>query len=73
MNQNDYLKKIGTNIDSIRKKKNLTVKQLADGVEMERSNLSPILRGRNNVTALTIYKLAKFLEVSPKDFFVNLF
>lgn len=68
--QKEFLIRIGSNIDRIRKKKNLTVQALANGIEVERSNLVPILKGKNNVTALTLYKLAKFLDVDPKEFFL---
>jgi transcriptional regulator with XRE-family HTH domain len=64
-----YRKNIGENIRRIRKQRSLTLKELADTVEIEKSNLIPIEKGRVNVTISTLYKLAKALNVEVKEFF----
>lgn len=63
-----YLR-IGNNINKIRIKKKLTVLILAELVEMEKSNLTRILKGRTNITAKNIYRLSLALKVPAKEFF----
>jgi transcriptional regulator with XRE-family HTH domain len=69
MNEKDYLKLIGQNITKVRKRKNLTLVQLGDICNIEKSNLIPIEKGRTNVTATTLLKIANALEVDVQDFF----
>lgn len=69
MTEEEYLISIGKNISAIRKKQGLTVKELGFRCDIEKSNLIPIEKGRGNVTALTLYKIAAALEVDVKDFF----
>ena len=69
MNEKDYLKLIGQNISKVRKRKNFTLVQLGDACDIEKSNLIPIEKGRTNVTALTLLKIANALDVDVQDFF----
>jgi transcriptional regulator with XRE-family HTH domain len=69
MNEQDYLILIGKNITRIRKKRGLTSKELGYQCDMEKSNLIPIEKGRINVSATTLLKIAEALEVDVKEFF----
>ena len=69
MREREYLISIGKNITKYRKKKGLTSKELGFEIEMEKSNLIPIEKGRINTTAITLLKIAKALEVEVKDLF----
>lgn len=69
MNEQEYLQRIGENISRIRKEKGIKAKDLAYECDMEKSNLTPIEKGRINVTALTLLKIANALEVDVKEFF----
>ncbi len=68
MTEKEYLAKIGANINQFRKKRGITINELALRCEVEKSNLIPILKGRNNVTFKTLYKVAVALEVDVKEF-----
>jgi transcriptional regulator with XRE-family HTH domain len=65
----EYLILIGNNISKIRKKKGLTSKELGYRCDIEKSNLINIEKGRINVTANTLLKLANALEVEVMEFF----
>ena len=63
----DFLKRIGRNIKAIREKKGITQTELADLCGYERSTLNRIEAGGSNVTAKTLLKIAKALEVDSSD------
>lgn len=69
MDDREYLRLMGQNIANIRKKKGMKVTELAYACDMEKTNLIPIEKGRINVTALTLHKIANALEVDVKEFF----
>jgi transcriptional regulator with XRE-family HTH domain len=69
MNEKEYLQLIGKNISKIRKKKSFTLVQLGDACNIEKSNLIPIEKGRINVTATTLLRIAIALDVDVQDFF----
>ncbi len=69
MTEDDYLKAIGKNITSIRKKRDLTSKELALRCFMEKSNMIAIEKGRRNVSAKILLKIAIQLKCEVKDFF----
>ena len=69
MKSAEYLVLIGNNISKIRKKNELTSKELGLRCDIEKSNLINIEKGRINVTANTLLKLANALEVNVKEFF----
>jgi transcriptional regulator with XRE-family HTH domain len=66
--EKEFLLKIGTNIDGWRKKKGFSYQALADTVDMDRSNLIRLIKGRRNITALTMHKIAQALGIDPKEF-----
>ena len=69
MKDKDFLKQIGQNIIRIRKKKGWTTKELGYQCDIEKSNLIPIEKGRINVTATTLLKIATALDVEVQEFF----
>ncbi len=64
-----YLKNIGKNIARLRKENGLSQMDVCALINMEKPNLSSIENGRQNVTALTLLKISKALQVNVKDFF----
>lgn len=69
MKDKDYRLIVGKNITKLRKKSNLTTKELGYMCDIEKSNLIPIEKGRINVTLDTLSKIAFALNVDVKDFF----
>ena len=51
------------NIQSVLRKRGWTIKQLADKCEMDRSNLSKIVRGLDNCSLEKAVTISKALEV----------
>lgn len=68
MQDEDFLKLIGTNIARLRKEKGLSQKDLGHAIDMEKSNLSAIENGRQNPTALTLKKIADAIGCMVKEF-----
>lgn len=62
---------VGNNIRSIRRKMRnyLTVDKVASKLGITRSALTQIENGRNNVNAVTLWKLSCILGCDIKDFF----
>ncbi|HKC68821.1 MAG TPA: helix-turn-helix transcriptional regulator [Bacteroidia bacterium] len=69
MKSEAYLKKIGDNITRIRKQKGFTSKELGYRCDIDKSALIHIEKGRVNITANTLLKIAEALEVEVKAFF----
>lgn len=69
MNNEAYLRKIGENITRIRKNNGLTSKELGYRCDIDKSALIHIEKGRINVTATTLHKIAKALDVEVIEFF----
>ncbi len=65
----EYLILLGNNISKIRKNQGLTSKELGLRCDIEKSNLINIEKGKINVTANTLLKLANALEIEVKQFF----
>lgn len=63
-----YLYTIGRNIARLRKQKKLSQLDVCAEIKMEKSNLSAIENGRQNVTALTLKKIADAIGVDVGDF-----
>jgi transcriptional regulator with XRE-family HTH domain len=62
-------KKLGARIQEIRKSKRLTQEVLAEIIDMDPPNLSNIECGRRFMSAETLEKIAKALEVEEKELF----
>jgi len=64
-----FLKRVGTNIAKLRRSKGLSQLDVCSLIKMEKSNLSSIENGRQNVTSLTLLKIAKAIGVEVHQFF----
>jgi len=60
-------KKLGENLKEFRTKKNITQTGLAKILDVDKSFISNIEKGKNNPTLSTITNLAKALEVSTNE------
>lgn len=60
---------IGDRIASIRRGAGLTARQVAEKVQVKRETLTQIENGRNNPTAIMLWKLACILRCEVSDFF----
>lgn len=66
------LRKIGKRIQSLRRKKNLTQKDLAFILNVEISQITRIERGIINTSILNILFIAKALNVSLEEMFKDI-
>lgn len=62
-------KKIGSLIKTIRRQKSLSAETVASKVGISRVSLTQIENGRNNISALMIWKLACVLDANIDKFF----
>ncbi len=60
----DILIKIGHRIRQIREGKNITQQDLAAMCNFEKSNMSRIESGKNNLTIYTLHKISKALSTT---------
>lgn len=67
--ERDFLEYIGKEIARLRRYYNLTQVEVCALIDMEKTNLSAIENGRQNVTSLTLLKIASGIGVEVKDFF----
>ncbi len=65
----DLLLAFGKNLRRLRKKKNLSMKHLADVANVEYSQIARIERGIINTTVTTAHAIAKALEISLHKLF----
>ena len=65
----DDLQRFGANLKEIRLRKGLSQEKLAFSVELDRSYISDIERGKRNVSLINILKLSKALSIHPKELF----
>lgn len=66
MTDQEFLKQLGKSISQNRKAKGMSQLDLCALINMEKSNLSAIENGRQNVTTLTLNKIANALEMELK-------
>lgn len=64
INKNDVLKKLSSQIVSLRKEKGLTSAEFARRCEMESSNLARIEMGRANLTFYNLIRISNALEIT---------
>jgi transcriptional regulator with XRE-family HTH domain len=67
MNEQQLLIKVGDKIKAIREQKGIKQQDLAAKCNFEKSNLSRLEAGRNNLTLKTLYKISIALETPLKD------
>ena len=66
---NTLKEKLGKRIQEIRKSQKLTQEKLAEMIGLDTPNLSNIERGKRFLSAETLEKIIKALNVSEKDLF----
>ena len=66
-NEKDLLKAFGAKVQQYRNKLGLSQEKFAEKANVHRTYIGTVERGETNLTLLNIYKLAKALEISPKD------
>jgi transcriptional regulator with XRE-family HTH domain len=64
-----YCKAFGEHLRNLRKKKGLTMMELAYEADIEYSQIAKIERGVSNTTISTVHLLAKALEIKPIELF----
>lgn len=64
-----FLKKIGRNIAKQRRSRGLSQLDVCSEIKMEKSNLSSIENGRQNVTSLTLLRISRAICVDVIKFF----
>lgn len=69
MDDKAFLKKLGQNIQRVRKEKGMTQVELGDLCDSEKSSINRIETGRTNPTTLTLKKIAEGLEISVDELF----
>lgn len=67
--ENKFKQDMGARIRQIRKLRGLNQDELAAGIHLPRTSLVNMEKGRQGVTAATIYHLCQFLKISPADIF----
>lgn len=69
---NQILIGLGRKVRNFRKTKKLSQEKLAYNAGLDRSFVGAIERGERNPTVLTIFRLAKVLDVHPMQFFEDI-
>ncbi|MDH7912088.1 helix-turn-helix transcriptional regulator [Winogradskyella sp. SYSU M77433] len=64
-----HLKYLGKRISQVRRAKKMSQLDVCALIDMEKSNLSAIENGRQNVTALTLLKISNAIGVEVKEFY----
>jgi DNA-binding XRE family transcriptional regulator len=67
-----FLKKLSTRIAELRRKNGMTQEKLAEEAEIDRVALANIETGRRNPTVMTVYKIARALDLRVEDIFKGL-
>jgi len=60
---------IGKRVAELRKAKGLSQQKFSDDAGLERSNLTNIENGNNNISISTLEKILNTLDISTNDFF----
>lgn len=66
LSKEEILTQLGEKIASIRKNKNLTLRELGERCGLDFSSIGKIEKGKTNVSVLTLVDLASGLGVHPK-------
>ena len=64
-----FLKALGKNINRIRKEQDISFQEMSYRCDIEKANLVKLTRNGENVTANTLYKISKGLDVPLKIIF----
>lgn len=60
-------KEFGERLRSIRQQKSLSQEALALACELDRTYIGGVERGERNISLINIYKIARALNISPKE------
>ncbi len=66
-----YLKGLGRRISTLRKERSMSQQQLADTADLDRTYISAVEHGKQNVTVGAIVKLAVALQIPLDDLMVG--
>ena len=69
MTEKDFIAALGRNINKIRKEKGLSFQEMAHRCDWEKSSLVKLTGQGTNVTMITLYKIAKGLQIPVKEIF----
>jgi transcriptional regulator with XRE-family HTH domain len=64
-----FLMMLGKNIARLRKEKGISQVQMANEMEMDRSNLRRIEAGRTNPTTITLHRISRVLDIQFEELF----
>ena len=64
-----FLKALGKSINGIRKSKAISFQEMSYRCDIEKSNLVKLTSRGENITANTLYKISKGLDVPIEEFF----
>ena len=67
MSKEELFKQIGLKIRELRERKNFSLQEFSDKIDIEYSNLIRIEKGRTNPTLGTLYKICQALNVKLID------
>lgn len=67
MNINEFKRKVGLNIKSLRVKKDFKQVDLADFAQLAKGSVGKIERGEQNFTIETLFSIANVLGVEPES------
>lgn len=65
--EENYLKKFGNNLERIKKEKKLAYRKISANCNLEHSDIKRYVDGKVNLTLLSLVELAKGLGVHPKE------
>lgn len=65
--EKELLKAFGARVQHYRNRLGLSQEKFAEKANVHRTYIGTVERGETNLTLLNVYKLAKALEISPKD------
>lgn len=67
--KSEYNIRFGRRLAALRTERSLSQEELAFKCDINRTYIGTIERGEKSATVNTIYKLAKGLDINPKEFF----
>lgn len=67
--EKEIRQEIGSRIAELRRKRKLTARLVGEKLDLSREAITQIEAGRNNIHAVSLWKLATLFECDIKDFF----
>ena len=69
IDRDDFLKHFGEHIKNIREQKGITAMELAQRIDIERSQISRIENGKANPSVISLLVICKALDISFQELF----